>query len=128
MIELLVVIAIIALLAALLLPALKGAREKARQAVCLSNLRQINNGLVLYADDFHGYPPRWYGPYGGIGGNYWQDGLAPYAGVKFSALPAEPTTRTGVGNTVFRCPSHVLSSPPFTGEYYYNGKYIHGHG
>ena len=51
LIELLVVIAIIAILAAILFPVFAQAREKARQASCLSNLKQINAGLLMYAQD-----------------------------------------------------------------------------
>src|SRR5260221_14333659 len=56
LIELLVVIAIIAILAAILFPVFAQAREKARQASCQSNLKQIGIALKMYVQD---YDERW---------------------------------------------------------------------
>jgi len=58
LIELLVVIAVIAILAALLLPALSAARQRAWTIACNSNLRQIGLGMTIYADDADGFYPE----------------------------------------------------------------------
>ena len=57
LVELLVVVSIIALLVAILLPSLRAARESARRAACLSNLRQLSMGALAYAGDFGGEFP-----------------------------------------------------------------------
>jgi len=60
LVELLVVIAIIAILAAILFPAFSQAREKARQSVCTSNLKQFMLGITMYTQDYdEGMPLAW---------------------------------------------------------------------
>ena len=73
LIELLVVIAIIAILAAILFPVFAQAREKARQASCLSNTKQIGTALQLYIDDYDETVPIMYNgsiTKGANGGSY----------------------------------------------------------
>jgi len=61
LIELLVVIAIIAILASILFPVFARARENARRASCLSNLKQIGLGMMQYTQDYdEKYPPSWW--------------------------------------------------------------------
>ena len=57
LIELLMVIAIISIMAAMLLPALKNAREAAKRSACTLNLKQLGQALLMYAHDYDGFFP-----------------------------------------------------------------------
>ncbi|MFQ6131990.1 MAG: DUF1559 domain-containing protein [Armatimonadota bacterium] len=79
LIELLVVIAIIAILAAILFPVFSRAREKARQASCASNMKQLGLALIMYADDYDEMlPPRYYDAGGGVFLHWDKDYVQPY--------------------------------------------------
>ncbi|MCC7494714.1 MAG: DUF1559 domain-containing protein [Fimbriimonadaceae bacterium] len=84
LIELLVVIAIIAVLAAILFPVFAKAREKARQASCSSNLKQLTTGWLMYAQD---YDERLVGPVYAVPA---PDGGAPANVVWFAAIRQSP--------------------------------------
>ncbi len=66
LVELLVTIAIVAVLLALLLPAISSVRESGREAVCISNLRQGYTACRTYADDYKGKGPAIGQPYGSV--------------------------------------------------------------
>ena len=74
LIELLVVIAIIAILAAMLLPALSNAKEKANAIKCTGNLRSLGQIMSLYCNDYGFYTPLDAGP----GQNFWNQTIAEY--------------------------------------------------
>ena len=121
LIELLVVIAIIAILAAILFPVFAKAREKARQASCASNEKQIGLGLLQYVQDYDEklLPGTWMGPDNGsvdFPRYKWQDATLPY--IK--------------SNQIFDCPSSSSNRfQPLSwnfGSYAYNAAYWNGCG
>jgi len=78
LIELLVVIAIIAILAAILFPVFAKAREKARQASCLSNQRQIGLASIQYVQDYDETEPPLYYVKNSPSSPHWMDMIYPY--------------------------------------------------
>jgi prepilin-type N-terminal cleavage/methylation domain-containing protein len=111
LVELLVVVGIIAVLIALLLPALGRARESARRIACASNLRQLAGACIAYAQANRGsypgpaasenvYPGDWI---------IWQPGMDP---ADSSILPF----LGGFDAELFRCPSDDLDGRPVVGD------------
>ncbi len=97
LIELLVVIAIIAILAAMLLPALRNARMKARDMLCVSNHKQLNTGIQVYASESDGFLPP------GSGWNFIPSGFWKLFEIgslqdKAVVLLADPTYENPNGN------------------------------
>jgi len=133
LIELLVVIAIIAILAAILFPVFAKARDKGKQAACLSNLKQIGMSVMMYCQDYDDtYPYAYYTasmtwPYGYLlapqsgpntyDGSPWTYRLVPYiknTGIWFCAVsPRDPGDQakdptTGVSNCNYSINSMVV--------------------
>ncbi len=113
LIELLVVIAIIAILAAILFPVFAKAREKARQASCLSNLKQIGVALMSYLQDYDERLPATYFYAAGNTGLYWpMDVLQPY--IKNWQVNICPSYKWSGGYPHVRPPGHPN---PLEGSY-----------
>ena len=105
LIELLVVIAIIAILAAMLLPALASAREKSRRSACTNNLNQMAKGFESYCSDYGGYLP------------WTADGVTrPWttANERKSAVRMSPKTFSDINGNVI-----TLAGPPAPSPYHY---------
>ncbi|OGV78574.1 MAG: hypothetical protein A3K19_32055 [Lentisphaerae bacterium RIFOXYB12_FULL_65_16] len=107
LIELLVVIAIIAILASMLLPALRQAKDKARQVECLNNLKQMGLAILHYVDDWDGQLPAhmaaWSaGPPVVFGQPWLPQLLAGYLGGSLTAAPP---------GKIWHCPSETNHHP-----------------
>ncbi len=125
LIELLVVIAIIAILAAILFPVFARAREKARQASCQSNVKQIVLGILMYAQDYDEVLPR-----NAVAGNpvpgaspsiRWPAGIMPYVkNTQLFACPSDQASGLVLNNPYYQPPGNSESSG------YGLGCHIHG--
>jgi prepilin-type N-terminal cleavage/methylation domain-containing protein/prepilin-type processing-associated H-X9-DG protein len=107
LIELLVVIAIIAILSAILFPVFASAREKARQTMCSSNLKQIGTAFSVYIQDYDDtYPPANWTDYTdnthtATGNSTWQYAIDPYVKSGFQRAQSNLVQNL----SVFVCPS-----------------------
>ena len=121
LIELVIVCAIIAVLVGIVWVVMAPAREKARQAVCISNLTQIGHAFRMYRDDWDGVEPQ-----KGMQLEYWELGLPDRWSVAEALYPYLKSEE------VFRCPSCFLTPggcPPrpastYTTNYCVGGEYV----
>ena len=129
LIELLVVIAIIAILAAMLLPALNKARMTAQKSSCQNNLKSMGNAVAMYAADHEDTLPGLNG-FGGFSLAWWKCRIAPYLGLNFKLTDAREDWDEAFSKGVFRCPvwkAALITSGLIGEKNVYGGGYGYGY-
>ena len=112
LIELLVVIAIIAILAAILFPVFAQAREKARQTSCLSNVKQLGTGYMMYLQDYDEvFPPHVTERTAPAGTPDTAEARAPYS----YKTKLDPYVKN---NQIYKCPSALAWPAPQAGKWF----------
>ena len=106
LLELLIVIAIIAMLAAMLLPALSRAKEASRAAACQGNLKQFAYGAIQYSGDYNDYTLTYTNasPFGSASNNSWYGTIGIY--LALGSTPTDIALKFTTQNTIYVCPSH----------------------
>src|SRR5262249_4047626 len=117
LIELLVVIAIIAILASILFPVFAQARAKARQVMCLSNLKELGLAFMAYVQDYdETYPPTDYESPPGSGNRYtWPTLVDPYIKANITKVQGQLEDK-GQKKSIFICPGLNFPCPDPTWE------------
>ncbi len=118
LIELLVVITIISILAAMLLPALKRAKESAKSVICMSNLKQIYIAFAAYSTDWDDYIPT-HAATGSANNWCYCLGKSKYLGSS-EVFGSQSKLRW----KVLRCPSEEPSKHPLVAKSYYDYDYV----